>query len=59
MRSKLIFYCKTAFNIPIYAFYPRENKYWHVFDLEKSPYNRMNLRPVTWVGKIASAGLYR
>lgn len=57
MRSKLIFYYKTAFNTPIYALYPRENKYWHVH-LE-NPYDRMNLRPVTWVRKIASAGIYR
>ena len=57
MRSKLIFYHKTGFNTPIYVLYPGENKYWHVH-LE-SPYDRINLKPVTWVRKIASAGIYR
>ena len=57
MRSKLIFYYKAAFNTPIYALYPREIKDWHVY-LER-PYDRMNLRPVAWAGKIVSAGIHR
>lgn len=57
MRSKLIFYYKTGFKTPVYVLYPLENKYWrgHL----ESPYDRMNLRLVTWVREIASAGIYR
>lgn len=54
MRSKLIFYYKTAFNTPIHVLYPLGKSEQRALELQYV--DKMNLRPLVWLSKII--GIY-